>query len=91
MSTTSSTGEKSGGTGSTTGLYLYLSVSRYVCRTDSPTVVLEDYSLLPRITKELNGHLVVMQNYGRQETQAGESRMTHRLLLGLLAGSFIDP
>lgn len=26
-----------------------------------------------RITRELNGHLVVMQNYGRQETQAGES------------------
>jgi len=25
------------------------------------------------ITKELNGHLEVMQNYGRQETQSGES------------------
>ena len=25
------------------------------------------------ITRELNGHLVVMQNYGQQETQAGES------------------
>ena len=25
------------------------------------------------ITKELNGHLVVMQNYGRTETKSGES------------------